>query len=94
VPEGEVYVYVRTLHENDVKLHQNDVNGKSAPVKGKPRKVMVLVNGSNALQTIQRERFARHWPVGVSATEQPSGKSLILGETLDLPAMSCTILEW
>ena len=87
VPEGEVYVYFRSLHDHDPE-------GKSIAGKGKPSKVMVLVNGSHTRQTVHRERYSRHWPVGVSVTEQPSGKSLMLGETLDLPAMTCTILEW
>lgn len=87
VPEGEVYVYFRTLHDHDPE-------GKSIAGKGKPSKVMVLVNGSHTRQTVHRERYSRHWPVGVSVTEQPTGKSLMLGETLDLPAMTCTILEW
>ncbi|MFM7912621.1 MAG: cyclomaltodextrinase C-terminal domain-containing protein, partial [Bacteroidota bacterium] len=87
VPEGEVYVYFRTLHDHDPE-------GKSTAGKGKPSKVMVLVNGSLTRQTVHRERYARHWPVGVSVTEQPTGKPLMLGESLDLPAMTCTILEW
>jgi glycosidase len=80
VPEGEVYVYFRSLEK---------------PLgQGLPDKVMVLVNGSNTPQTIGRERYARHWPLGVTATEQPWGKKVTLGESIDLPAMSCTILEW
>ena len=70
------------------------IGKESTAGKGKPTKVMVLVNGSQTRQTVHRERYARHWPVGVSVTEQPTGKSLMLGETLDLPAMTCTILEW
>lgn len=57
-------------------------------------RMMVLVNASSQQKTVKRTRYARHWPQGVKALAQPEGVPVLLGEALDLPSMSCTVLEW
>ena len=57
------------------------------------RTVMVALNRNPKAKELRLERFARFLPKGTSAREALTGKPVVLGETLTLPAKSATLLE-
>lgn len=79
IPEDEVYVYARTVSDG-------------AASSGS-RHLLVLVNGSATPKQVTRERYAKHWPLGVEVREQPSGLLRRLDSRLPCPR-TCTLLEW
>ena len=80
IPEDEVYVYARTCSVRSVSAGR--------------RHLLVLVNGSDNPKRVRRERYAKHWPLGVEVREQPSGKIRVLDSEITLEPRTCTLLEW
>jgi glycosidase len=80
IPEDEVYVYTRTVSDGSASTGS--------------RHLLVLVNGSATPKRVTRERYAKHWPLGVEVREQPSGFLRLLDSEITLPPRTCTLLEW
>ncbi len=80
IPEDEVYVYARTVADGSASSGS--------------RHLLVLVNGSASPKRVTRERYAKHWPLGVEVREQPSGLLRRLDSEITLPPRTCTLLEW
>jgi len=80
IPEDEVYVYTRTVSDGSASTGS--------------RHLLVLVNGSATPKRVSRERYAKHWPLGVEVREQPSGLLRLLDSEITLPPRTCTLLEW